>query len=208
MLQGRGTAETVQIPVELTVHVLDALGIVPLGVKGLKVQGLLHFPELLGGRLGSDPAGDEAFKAYVEDFKAQFNGYEDERVEAASPFYNTVGMNYTTSYLEALKNVSTDATNKAEAEEAVAQVKAAAALLEENIALWAEYLALAKEAAALAGNENIDQDDELVQDVTDWADMDAGDAWDEQELTNDELRELIAQLGSKESMAVVGTSPG
>lgn len=140
--------------------------------------------------------GDEAFKAYVEDFKAQFNGYEDERVEAASPFYNTVGMNYTTSYLEALKNVSTDATNKAEAEEAVAQVKAAAALLEENIALWAEYLALAKEAAALAGNENIDQDDELVQDVTDWADMDAGDAWDEQELTNDELRELIAKMSA------------
>jgi len=133
---------------------------------------------------------EQAYKAYVNYFKTQYPDYKAQRTEFNSDFAS-MGINYTISYMEAFDAFESNATSEAEALADVERLEAVYAPLKENVDLWNEYKECLKKAMETAANDKLDP--EYTAPLADWAELDAEDEWNKQELTNEELRALIDQ---------------
>ena len=142
--------------------------------------------------------GATAYQAYVEYYRDNmFPDYESQRVEAADPFVTTDGINCTDSYISAFKATNVNATDEASARAAMAALEEAFEPLRENVALWAEYLALAKKASnEVANNESLNHQNPIVEEVDDWTILAAED-WNAHEMSNEELRAFIDEMTEK-----------
>ena len=142
--------------------------------------------------------GATAYQAYVEYYRDNmFPDYESQRVEAADPFTSTDGVNCTGSYISAFKATNVNATDEASARAAMAALEEAFEPVRENVALWAEYLKTAKKAAAVGDDAGLDQSVAIVAEVGDWGKYLAAEAWNEHELTNEELQAIIEEYEAK-----------
>ncbi len=140
---------------------------------------------------GSD---DQAYKAYVNYYKKLLPDYKSQRTEYTNDFA-ALGINYTTSYMDAFDAFESTAASEAEALADVEKLMAIYEPLRLNVELWNEFKTTVQKALETAGNNKLDPD--YTAPLADWADLDAEDLWNLQELTNEQLRELIDQKNAE-----------
>ncbi len=142
--------------------------------------------------------GTQAYQAYAEYYRDNaFPNYAELRVDAADPFITTDGINCSDSYIDAFKSTSVSATDEASARAAMAALEEAFEPLRENVALWTEYLTLAKKAAnEVANNSSLNHQHPIVEEVDDWTIL-AAEAWDAREMSNEDLRAFIDDMAEK-----------
>ena len=105
------------------------------------------------------------------------------------------GVVYTTSYYEAYNAAVAALKASSTKDEIINNIQAVTetqAILEKNIELWKQFVALQAEAEECAGSDNLDP--AYLDEVSDWASFESEDMLKDRSMTNEELEAEIARV--------------
>jgi hypothetical protein len=137
-----------------------------------------------------------------DDFKLIYYGNSDEAYKlildgaiANLQDPDLSGVVYTTSYYDAYNSAVNALKASATKSEILANIQAvndAKALLDKNIELWKQIVALKAEAEDCAGNDYLDP--AYLDDISDWASFDSEELLRDRSMTNEEIEAEIARV--------------
>ncbi len=137
-----------------------------------------------------------------DDFKLIYYGNSDEAYKlildgaiANLQDPDLSGVVYTSSYYEAYNSAVNALKASATKSEILANIQAvndAKALLDKNIELWKQIVALKAEAEDCAGNDYLDP--AYLDDISDWASFDSEELLRDRSMTNEEIEAEIARV--------------